>query len=137
MDALFWEDAWKQLPRLADQPSLLRLQAGMTTQNKTRVAQYWVEETTPSRWRKWIPFQGWSGETDNNLIEGFLEKLNKRKIHSSEKQDRLRWGNNSSRTFSMKEAYEIATKHNKILKLKSGSRFGNKVSGQKSRPSFG
>jgi hypothetical protein len=48
-DSLFWEDAWQQLPRLADQPSLLILQAGMTSQNKSRVAQYWTEETNPSR----------------------------------------------------------------------------------------
>jgi hypothetical protein len=79
-DSLFWEDTWKQLPRLVDQPSLLRLQPGMTSQNKSRVAQYWMEEENPSHWRKWIPYHGWTGETHKNIIEGFLEVLSKRRI---------------------------------------------------------
>jgi hypothetical protein len=54
-DALFWEDTWKQLPRLEDQPSHLRLQAGMTTQNKTRVAQYWTEETNSQSLEEMAP----------------------------------------------------------------------------------
>jgi hypothetical protein len=80
MYALFWEDVWKQLPILTDQPSHLRIQARMKAKNKIRVAQYWEKETNPNRWRKWIPFHDWIGEIDNNLIEGFLENLNKRKI---------------------------------------------------------
>jgi hypothetical protein len=71
-DALFWEDAWKQLPRWTDQLSLLSLQLEMTKQNKTRVAHYWTTETNPSHWRKWLPPHQWTRAIDHNTLEGFL-----------------------------------------------------------------
>jgi hypothetical protein len=86
----------------------------MTEQNKTRVAQYWIEKTNPSHWRKWLPPHLWSRALDNNTLEGFLEDLGKRRIQCSKQQDLLRWGTSTSRNFSTKEAYEIATKHNKL-----------------------
>jgi hypothetical protein len=50
--ARFWEDAWKQEPRM-EKTGWEELQEDMMAQGKTQLYYYWKQETDHNKWRIW------------------------------------------------------------------------------------
>eukprot|EP00253_Pinus_taeda_P029227 PITA_29227 len=104
--ALFWEDAWQQLPKL-DSPELLNIKQEYQTQGKYTVNQYWHQHNIDDNWRDWINFTSENTEDNNHTTQIFNESILKRKIRKTEEDDKLRWGLKGNGNFSLKEARNI------------------------------
>ena len=104
--ALFWEDAWQQVPPL-DHPAWTTLKNDMQEAGLKKVADYWQPQTVTTTWKKWLTKDQWPTQDHNQNIEQLLQQLEQRRILTSTREDILRWGNNSKGTFNLKEAYRI------------------------------
>eukprot|EP00253_Pinus_taeda_P024433 PITA_24433 len=108
--ALFWEDAWQQLPKL-DSPDLLNLRQAYQAQGKYTVNQYWQQHNTDDNWRDWINFNSEHTEDNNHIAQILNAGILKRKIRKAEEDDKLRWGLKGNGNFSLKEARNILEKN--------------------------
>eukprot|EP00253_Pinus_taeda_P007743 PITA_07743 len=107
--ALFWEDAWQQLPKL-DSPELLNIKKAYQAQGKHTVNQYWHQQSTDDHWRDWINFNSENRGDNNHTAQLFNEGILKRKIRKTREDDKLRWGLKGNGNFSLKEARNILEK---------------------------
>eukprot|EP00253_Pinus_taeda_P021359 PITA_21359 len=101
--ALFWEDAWQQLPRLAT-PDLENYKREVQSMGNYKVNQYWSQDTNEQEWRIWNPLNSISFVAESPLLQNLLTILNKRKIRSSTASDQLRWGMKGNGSYTLKEA---------------------------------
>ena len=104
--ALFWEDAWQQLPTL-EHPDWNTLKRAMQEEGKITVADYWQPASEATIWQKWIAREQWHTPAGPRNVDPFLQDLDKRRILRSNKEDILRWGSNPKGTFNLKEAYKL------------------------------
>eukprot|EP00253_Pinus_taeda_P012272 PITA_12272 len=107
--ALFWEDAWQQLPKL-DSPELTTIKQTYQTQGRYKVSHYWNQYSTDDNWRDWINLNPGNTEVNNHTNKHFNERILKRKIRKTEEDDKLRWGLKGNGNFSLKEARNILEK---------------------------
>eukprot|EP00253_Pinus_taeda_P006750 PITA_06750 len=107
--ALFWEDAWQQLPKF-DSPELLNMKQAYQAQGKHTVNQYWHQQSTDDHWRDWINFNSENTGDNNHTAQLFNEGILKRKIRKTGEDDKLRWGLKGNGNFSLKEARNILEK---------------------------
>eukprot|EP00253_Pinus_taeda_P025596 PITA_25596 len=107
--ALFWEDAWQQLPKL-ETPELSSLKISNQNEGKHQVHHYWNRDNRDPIWREWISFGNDDQDDRNESIQQINDKVKKRKIRIAEEADKLRWGWRGSGNFSLKEAREIMVK---------------------------
>ena len=81
------------------------------TKGLTLVKDYWKEGGENEEWREWKRPEEW----DNNITKELKTRLNKeldsRRIKNGDGLDILRWGKDTKRTFTTKEAYSIKSKH--------------------------
>eukprot|EP00253_Pinus_taeda_P033970 PITA_33970 len=104
--ALFWEDAWQQLPKL-DTPELSSLKLSNQNERRHIVHHYWNQNNRDPIWREWISL---NNNKRNESTQKINDKLQKKKIRKAEEEDKLRWGMRGSGNFSLKEAREIIEK---------------------------
>eukprot|EP00253_Pinus_taeda_P013691 PITA_13691 len=101
--ALFWEDAWQQLPKL-ENPNYHALQRWFQEMGKVRVHKYWSDINENQHWRKWnlepLPLK----EDMIVLLNNLNSDLNKRMIRSTQEEDQLKWEKLDRGTFNLKEA---------------------------------
>eukprot|EP00253_Pinus_taeda_P006425 PITA_06425 len=107
--ALFWEDAWQQLPKL-DSPELITIKKTYQAQGRYKVNQYWHQHSIEENWRDWINFNPENTEVNNHTAQHFNERILKRNIRKTEEDDKLRWGLKGNGNFSLKEARNILEK---------------------------
>lgn len=110
--ALFWEDAWQQSPKL-DTPQLLPLKQNNQNEGKFRVNQYWNPISEDPDWREWTIFNSSNNENIQESIQALNQQILKRKIRISEENDKLRWGLKGNEDFSLKEARSIIEREEK------------------------
>lgn len=89
--ALFWEDAWQQLPRL-EKPELENFKRECQNRGRYTVHHYWSPSSSDQEWRDWLIHDTENPIEINNNISDLLSHLNKRKIRKAIENDRLRWG---------------------------------------------
>lgn len=70
--ALFWEDAWQQLPPL-DHPDWTTLKNDMQEAVLRKVADYWHPQTLATTWQKWLTKEQWLTQDHNGNIEHLLQ----------------------------------------------------------------
>eukprot|EP00253_Pinus_taeda_P022901 PITA_22901 len=104
--ALFWEDAWQQSPKL-DTPILQPLKLINQTEGHFRVNQYWNPSSEDSEWRDWKVFNPAHNEVPQDAIQVLNQQILKRKIRIAAENDKLRWGPKGNGEFSLKEARSI------------------------------
>ena len=104
--ALFWEDAWQQLPTL-EHPDWNILKRAMQEAGKVTVADYWQPASEDTTWKKWLSREQWQAQAGPMNVDQLLQDLDKRRILKSNKEDILRWGRNPKGTFNLKEAYQL------------------------------
>lgn len=107
--ALFWEDAWQQIPKL-DTPEVSILKRISQNEGRYRVNQYWNQSSRDPNWREWINFNLVINEENNESTQQFNDKILNRKIRKTEEDDQLRWGMKGNGNFSLKEARDIIEK---------------------------
>ena len=107
--ALFWEDAWQQLPKL-DSPELSSLKLSNQNEGRHRVHHYWNQNNRDPIWREWISLNSDNNNERNESTQKINDKLQKIKIRKAEEEDKLIWGMRGSGNFSLKEAREIIEK---------------------------
>jgi hypothetical protein len=104
---LLWSDSWQQLPPLQSLEILHQLQAQIPNKIHIKVANI-MERNTPR-----LSMEGLENLTqDLNLpadcnLDSWKEISSLRKIRSQEGQDILQWGNSTTGTFTIKEAYYL------------------------------
>ena len=69
-----------------------------------KVKDYWKQDN-PAGWREWVNFNDILPEDLLISFNTLLQELRKRQIQKEESPEILRWGNNPSGTFRIKEAY--------------------------------
>jgi hypothetical protein len=79
------------------------IQQEMLAQGKTRVYQYWKQETDHNKWRIWNTLTPQNRDQTTTTIQEVEEELGKRKITVAEGMDQLRWGHKDGREFNLKE----------------------------------
>lgn len=99
--ALFWEDAWQQLPKL-DTPELSSLKLLNQNEGRYRVHHYWNQSNRDPNWREWISLNSGNNSDRNESTQQFNDILQRRKIRKTEEEDKLRWGMRGSGNFSLK-----------------------------------
>ena len=103
--ALFWEDAWQQHPKL-ENPDLENYKRNCQNRGNFTVHQYWIPNGNDQAWREWtLPDTGNHNE-EHNRIHNLLQVLLKRKIRITSEADKLRWGMKGNGNFTLKEARE-------------------------------
>eukprot|EP00253_Pinus_taeda_P036193 PITA_36193 len=104
--ALFWEDAWQQSPKL-DTPLLQPLKQLTQNEGQFRVNHYWNPSSEDSEWREWIVFNPAHNEDIQDAIQVLNQQILKRKNRIAAENDKLRWGPKGHGEFSLKEARSI------------------------------
>jgi hypothetical protein len=104
--ALFWEDAWQQSPKL-DSPQLLPLKQSQQNAGRFTVSQYWSPNSEDQDWREWMVFDPTHNEHIQETIQDLNQRISKRKIRIAAENDKLRWGPKGNGNFSLKEARSI------------------------------
>eukprot|EP00253_Pinus_taeda_P022158 PITA_22158 len=104
--ALFWEDAWQQSPKL-DSPTLRPLKLTNQTEGHSRVNHYWNPSSEDPEWREWKVFNPDHNEVPHDAIQDLNQQILKRKIRIVVENDKLRWGPKGNGEFSLKEARSI------------------------------
>eukprot|EP00253_Pinus_taeda_P006873 PITA_06873 len=104
--ALLWEDAWQQSPKL-DTPLLQPLKQHTQNEGNFRVNQYWNPTSEDLEWREWTIFNPTHNEDIQETIQALNQQILKRKIRMAAENDKLRWGPKGNRDFSLKEARSI------------------------------
>eukprot|EP00253_Pinus_taeda_P021341 PITA_21341 len=104
--ALFWEDAWQQSPKL-DTPTLQPLKQLNQNEGHFRVNHYWNPSSEDSEWREWKVFNPAHNEVPRDAIQVLNQKILKRKIRIAAENDKLSWGPKGNGEFSLKEARSI------------------------------
>ena len=80
------------------------------TKGLKRVKDYWKEEEIDETWRIWRKPEEWDETIDEDQKEILIKELETRKIKKSTGPDILRWGKATKGTFTVKEAYNLATR---------------------------
>eukprot|EP00253_Pinus_taeda_P011270 PITA_11270 len=104
--ALFWEDAWQQSPKL-ESPTLQPLKLSYQTEGHSRVNHYWNSSSEDPEWREWKVFNPDHNEVPHDVIHDLNQQILKRNIRIAVENDKLRWGPKGNGEFSLKEARSI------------------------------
>eukprot|EP00253_Pinus_taeda_P013888 PITA_13888 len=104
--ALFWEDAWQQSPKL-ESPTLQPLKLAYQTEGHSRVNHYWNSSSEDPEWREWKVFNPDQNGVPQDVIHDLNQQIRKRKIRIAVENDKLRWGPKGNGEFSLKEARSI------------------------------
>eukprot|EP00253_Pinus_taeda_P028075 PITA_28075 len=104
--ALFWEDASQQSPKL-ESPTLQPLKLAYQTEGHSRVNHYWNSSSEDPEWREWKVFNPDQNEVPHDVIHDLNQQILKRKIRIAVENDKLRWGPKGNGEFSLKEARSI------------------------------
>jgi len=100
---IFWEDAWKQEPRM-ENLDREELQQEMVVQGKTKIHHYCKPRNDSDRWRTWDKLNPKNRDSIATLAKEVEEELGKRKIGILEDDDQLRLGRENGGEFNLKEA---------------------------------
>lgn len=104
--ALFWEDAWQQAPRL-DTPQFQTVKLNSQIQGNFRVNQYWNSTGEDPDWREWTIFNTNCIGDIQDTYQTLNQILLKWKIRVTDENDKLRWGPKGNGEFSLKEARDM------------------------------
>lgn len=104
--ALFWEDAWQQTPKL-ESPILTPLLHAHQSEGHNRVNHYWNPVSEDPDWREWKIFDPDQYGIPQQIIHDLNQQLQKRKIRIAAENDKLRWGPKGNGEFTLKEARSI------------------------------
>eukprot|EP00253_Pinus_taeda_P020626 PITA_20626 len=104
--ALFWEDAWQQSPKL-ESPALQPLMLAYQTEGHNRVSHYWNSSSEDPEWREWKAFDPDQYGMPQHVIHDLNQQIRKRKIRIAAEDDKLRWGPKGNGEFTLKEARSI------------------------------
>eukprot|EP00253_Pinus_taeda_P035656 PITA_35656 len=104
--ALFWEDAWQQTPKL-ESPALQPLILAHQAEGQERVSQYWNVSSEDPEWREWKTFNSDQHGLPQQVIQDLNQQIHKRKIRIAAENDKLRWGPKGNGEFSLKEARSV------------------------------
>eukprot|EP00253_Pinus_taeda_P016400 PITA_16400 len=104
--ALFWEDAWQQTPKL-ESPALLPLMLAYQSEGHNRVNHYWNSSSEDPEWREWNSFNPDQYGMPQHVIQELNQQIHKRKIRIATEDDKLRWGPKGNGEFSLKEARSV------------------------------
>eukprot|EP00253_Pinus_taeda_P016597 PITA_16597 len=97
-------------PQSSKNPSA-RLTCNAT--NLANISQFW-QQHAHTDYQQWRPASTWQEDWHEETFAEIEQELSHRKIKTSNKQDRLRWGHTTKGVFTTKEAYTLryAQNHN-------------------------
>lgn len=89
--------------------SLYSIQQEVVREGRELVRDYWIEGETDGIWRKWRKPKEWDENIDQEQQRKYIKELESRKIKARQGPDILRWGKSTRGTYTVKEAYYLAT----------------------------
>eukprot|EP00253_Pinus_taeda_P019493 PITA_19493 len=104
--AKFWEDSWKQLPKLATLFYKPHWQAYSQHADRIPVQQFWQPHTIHD-FRIWKQGNTWQPDWQGETYTDIEQELNHRKIKCSHLEDKMRWGHTPKGMFKTKESHQL------------------------------
>ena len=108
--AQFSEEAWQQRDKLVEIQTIQNTYQKVAMMGLKRVKDYWKEEETDEIWRIWRKPEEWDETIDEAQREILIKELDTRRIKNSTRPDILKWGKATKGTFTVMEAYYLATR---------------------------
>jgi hypothetical protein len=109
--ALLWQDSWQQFKPLNECEDLNTLQEAIDPQASLKVKDLWKPQGQHWHWRQWKLTHQDLGVTENLNLDSWHTQAKRRQIPVREGADILRWGYSTAGTFTIKEAYNIHSRH--------------------------
>eukprot|EP00253_Pinus_taeda_P003926 PITA_03926 len=106
----FWEDGWQQRDKLSGIQTLQEVQQIAKRAGLEYVRDYWQDGEISEIWRTWRKPEEWYENINQDLEKIYTKEVELRKIKIRLGMDILRWGRSMKGTFTVKEAYYLATK---------------------------